>query len=550
MTRFRKNETGAAYAPWRDRAFAVTSADAGTVRIAAANTSARAGGVYPGLSLSDARAVLPTLKVVEADAGADRACLEAMLRWARRYTPWVAVEGLDEKGGGGLWLDVTGCTHLFGGEQALLDDLQARLNQLGFAVRLGLADTPGAAWAASHCLATEHTPAVFPEGKERSELGTLPIAALRLSSRTLDTLAGLGVRTLADLWALPRASLTRRFGSEVCLRLDQLTGRVDEPLSPEMERLPYVARMAFAEPIGRTEDVEAALESLLNSLCVRLEKDRKGARRLACDIFRVDNTTERIGVGTGRAVRDPKHLFRLFREKLDGLDAGFGIEFLLLTVTSADPLENGQSTIQSLAGSEVPSAQEGNELALLVDRLEGRLGAGRVVRPQIRASHIPERASGFAPALAPVRQPAMPRTEREARLLHSDIKSLRTSARPIHLLPRPEPVQPAAQASVHKSIPLSGFAWRREQYCIAAAEGPERIAGPWWRGALPPARSEQETSYFTLCEDGGAVRDYWRVESEEGNRFWLFHLPYPLQSPEQRDGANQASRWFLHGFFA
>lgn len=516
------------------------------MRIVAANAAARAGGVEPGVSLSDARAVLPALKIVESRVSEDRVCLEAMLRWARRYTPWIAVEGLDERGGGGLWLDITGCAHLFGGEQALLDDLQTRLNRLGFAACLGLADTPGAAWAAARFLASETAPVSVPDGEQRGHLASVPTAALRLSSHTLETLNRLGVRSVADLWVLPRAPLTRRFGSEVCLRLDQLTGRVDEPLSPEMERLPYVARMVFAEPIGRTEDVEAALENVLASLCVRLEKDRKGARRLTCEVFRVDNTIERICIGTGRAVRDPSHLFRLFREKLDGLDAGFGIEFLLLTVTSADPLENEQNAITHLTGVDSTSVSQGKDLALLIDRLEGRLGAGRVVRPHIRPSHIPERAMGFSPALNPLKGSVLAGRDREARLMHSEIKALRPAARPIHMLPQPEPVQPVTYAQAHRVLPLPGFTWRREQYVLAAAEGPERISGTWWRGALPPDRSDEGTAYFALCEDGGAARDYWRVESEEGNRFWLFHLPFPLVQNAQ----DSAPRWFLHGLFA
>ncbi len=529
---------------------ATIAADAGAVRIAGANNAARAAGVDPGLSLTDARAVVPSLKVVEADPAADRACLDAMLTWARRYAPWLAVEGSDERGGAGLWLDITGCAHLFGGEQALLEDFAARLSRLGFSSRLGLADTPGAAWAAARCLASAETPACVPEGEQRTHLATLPTTALRLSTRTLETLNRLGVRTLADLLVLPRAPLTRRFGREVCLRLDQLLGRVDEPLSPEMERLPYVARINFAEPIGRTEDVEAALRDLLDSLCVRLEKDRKGIRQLVFEVFRVDNTAKRIAVGTGQAVRRPEHLFRLFREKLDGLDAGFGIEFLMLTVTATDPMESEQERIITGAESKaVIASQSGRDLALLIDRLESRLGSGRVVRPQRRAIHIPERAVGFIPALGRVNQTALPGDAREAALLHSDFGRMRPGARPIHLLPKPEAVDPMpvhASASPTRLMPLPGFSWRRQTYPLTAAEGPERIAGAWWRGALPSDRSKEEHSYFTLCEDGGAVREYWRVESESGARFWLFYLPFPLLP----GGTGRQSRWFLHGLFA
>ncbi len=527
-----------------------TLPEAGAVRIVAANAAAQAAGVDPGLSLTDARAILPSLKVVEADAAADRACLDGMLAWARRYTPWIAIEGVDERGGAGLWLDVTGCAHLFGDERALIEDFEVRLNRFGFISRFGVADTPGAAWAAAHCMASQGDPAIVPSREERVHLAHLPMAALRLSAQNLETLKRLGVSTISDLLALPRAPLTRRFGSEVCLRLDQLTGRVDEPLSPEAERLPYVARVNFAEPIGRTEDVEAALLDLLQSLCTRLEKDRKGIRRLAFEVFRVDNTADRINIGTAKAVRRPEHLFRLFREKLDRLDAGFGIEFLMLTVTATDTMESEQDGIQSLGCSDVSNvANPGRDLTLLVDRLESRLGAGRVVRPHKRESHIPERAVGLIPALGLKTQEALAGYAREAALLHGDIGSLRPGSRPIQLLPKPEPVNPMPvepNTPLVRAVPLPGFSWRRRMYCLAAAEGPERIAGTWWRGALPPDRSGEEHSYFTLCEDGGAIREYWRVESETGARFWLFYMPYPLQ----RDHTSHEQRWFLHGLFA
>lgn len=521
--------------------------EAGAVRVSAVNPAARDGGVEPGLSLSDARAVLPALKVIDADADADLACLSQVLAWARRYTPWAARDGLDGSGGAGLWLDITGCAHLFGGEAALLKDLSARFAGLGFSSRLGLAETPGAAWALAHCRAAEHAPAVIPNGAQRTDLADMSISGLRLTSRTRETLARLGVRTLADVMALPRAQITRRFGSEVCLRLDQFMGRVDEPLSPEMEHLPFVARMAFPEPIGRTEDVEAALQKLLKHLCARMEKDRQGVRRLTCELFRVDNTAERIAVGTGRAVRQPEHLFRLFREKLDGVDAGFGIEFLLLTVTVTDPLEQEQAHMSSSgADAKAAGVSIGRDLALLVDRLEGRVGMGRVVRSCAQDNHVPERAVRLVPALATSKINVSSASERERRVLHGEIGDLRAGSRPVHLLPKPEPVAPMAlEGAVPRGMPLPGFEWRRYLYRLVAAEGPERIAGAWWRGPLPPDRSQEGESYFALCEDGGAVRDYWRVESETGVRFWLFYLPFPLQRQ-----ASDLPRWYLHGLLA
>lgn len=516
--------------------------------------AAQGVGVEPGLSLPDAYAIDPNLKTIDADKRSDKACLDWLLSWARRYTPWVALESLDNSGGASFWLDITGCTHLFGGEEMTLDDISSRIEWLGFSARLGLADTPGAAWAAAHFLADAEIPAIIPEGEQRTHLYNIPVSALRLSPYPLDTLVQLGIRTLADLLVLPRAPLTRRFGQEVCLRLDQLMGRVDEPLSPEMECLPYVARMVFPEPIGRIEDVERALRQLLESLCQRLEKDRKGLRRVMFELFRTDNTSERLQVGTASAVRQSDHLFHLFREKLDGLDTGFGVEFLLLTIIAVEPLSFEQlNTFQICLDQgehqDLKQLSSGQTLALLVDRLEARLGLGRVVRPQVRKTHIPERMAGFVPALSKNQRLHSSVNDHPTGLLHDDKTGMRPGTRPIYLLPRPEPIRPlslALDTLYMNTAPISGFEWRHFKYRLAGAEGPERIAGRWWHSLLPSDRYGDSASYFSLCKAGGAVRDYWRVESESGERFWVFHLPFPLASSD----TDVLDLWFVHGLFA
>ena len=169
-----------------------------------------------------------------------------------------------------------------------------------------------------------------------------------------------------------------------------------------------------------------------------------------------------------------------------------------------------------------------------------------MVRPCVRDTHIPERAAGLVPALSP--QSAQTQPDRNARLLHNDRVRLRPGARPIFLLPKPEAVHPLPllpDALPVRAVPLAGFEWRRASHRLVLAEGPERITGRWWQGPLPADRSDEGASYFALCEDGGAVRDYWRVESEDGLRFWVFHLPFPLAASR----LDPAARWFVHGLF-
>ncbi|MFO1057481.1 MAG: hypothetical protein U1E53_11005 [Dongiaceae bacterium] len=434
---------------------------------------------------------------------AEAATLGRLADWCDRYTPLVGIEAEDGGAGAGLWLDVTGCSHLLGGEAELLGDLVARLGRLGHAARAGLADTPGAAWAAARFLA--HC-SVVPPGGAREALAPLPVAALRLMPAATAGLERLGLRRVADLLPLPRAALARRFGSVVGARLDQGPGRAAGPISPRPAP-PFAERLAFAEPIGEAASLAAALARLLERLCRRLDAAQQGARRLALTLYRVDGSRQDLAIGTSRPSRDPAPLGRLFAEALGRVDPGFGIELMALAATRAEPLTALQIALaRAPAASSAPGAAppaDADGLAALIDRLGNRLGFTALGCPTPRRSHWPERA--FALAAAPEEPAAWPATP----------------PRPLRLLPRPEPVEaePAAPAR-----PPAWFARQGRRHRVAAAEGPERIAPEWWR------------------EDGGAARDYYRLEDDDGGRFWLYR--------EDAPGDGRDDRWYLHGLFA
>ncbi|MGE5546278.1 MAG: Y-family DNA polymerase [Solirubrobacterales bacterium] len=467
-------------AEWRRRPLATVTRAAGSIRIADANPAAQEAGVVPGLPAADAQAVCPGLKTVPADPDQDAATLGQMAEWCQRWTPWTAPEG-DRA----VWLDITGCAHLFGGERTMVDDMLARVGALGFRVRAGLADTPGAAWAMSRF--GDGPAAICPEGAARQWLSSFPVAALRLPPESAETLRRLGVRRIGELMALPRAPLVARFGEIAARRLDQMLGRAPEPISPRPAEEPVSSRLAFAEPVGRTEDVAAAIHRLLDSVCGRLTALGLGARRLVLRVFRVDGSVLAQGVGTSEAVRDPAHLMRLFAEGLDGLDAGFGIEVMTMTVAAADPFAGRQADLEA--------RPEAAGLALLLDRLARRLGPAALFRPAPAPSALPERQVTRLPPLA-VPQGGWPR-----------------QPRPVRLLPRPEPV-----IVDHVNGVPARLARRGMSAAIIRAEGPERLAAEWWHGESPPPYE--------------ARRDYWRVEDVHGRRLWLF---------QGRDG------WFVHG---
>ena len=501
------------------RSLATVAAVRGGMRIACADQAAEAAGVVPGLPLADARALVPDLSVCDADPLADPRALEALADWCTLYAPLSALDGF---GGAGLWLDISGCAHLFGGEEHLLADLGERLRGFGYEPVLAAASTPGAAWAMARFGNRAHQDGSggrsadrVMAGAERQTLGSLPVAALRLSTDVCEGLHRLGIRRIGDLLGMAPGPLARRFGAEPLHRLDQALGIEDEAIEFRHPPPPLWFRKAFAEPIGRPEDVEAALAVLLEQACGRLAADDRGVRRLQLACWRTDGTVRRLAIGTGRAVRDERHLLRLFREKLDRLDAGFGIEAMVLTVPATAPLPARQSPLASV--SKMAREKQAAALAAFIDRVDNKLGPGSVRRLQPFPSHVPERAAGVVPVGFS--------GERDGPTLAGAYRP--SSPRPVRPLVRPEPIDVMAPVPDH---PPLIFRWQRRRYQVVHAEGPERIASEWWRHDPD-----------LLETDGERMRDYYRVEDSDGRRFWVF-----------RAGSYEAGtspRWYLHGLF-
>ena len=464
--------------------------------IAAADAAAQAQDLRPRTPLAQATAMVPGLTVADADPEGDLQALRDLAAWCLHLSPMTAPDPPD-----GIWIDVTGCAHLHGGEAPMLEGLAARLSTAGLAARAGLADTPGAA----HAVARHGggRVAVVVPGGHADALWPMPLRALRIAGPALDGLHRLGVERVGQLAAMPRAPLARRFGGHVLLRLDQALGRSAEPIQPVLPPETVHVRRAFLEPISTAEAFTAAILVLIEAACAALERRSLGARRLDLVFERVDGGVQVVRVGTARPVRDAGHLARLLDEHVGTVDPGFGIEAMRLVLPLVEPLGPVQCH-DALDGNRGDQAG----IAVLIDRLGNRLGADRVYRVMPAASDVPERAVAVLPPMAP---PGVP--------------SWATPwPRPARLLARPEPVEAMGMLPDH---PPRAFTWRRVRHRVARADGPERITGEWWRRAGERA----------------AVRDYWAVEDESGRRFWLFR---------QGDGLDPATgdlAWFLHGLF-
>lgn len=488
------------------------------MRLVSVNRPAELAGLAPGQALADARALEPRLHVADAEPASDERALAALADWCGRYSPWTAAAGLETAGAGGIWVDISGCAHLFGGEESLLADLQGRLSAHGYAARTAVADTPGAAWAAARF--GEATPSIVPPGGQEAHISPLPIACLRLTAIQREGLDRLGLRQVADLLKLPRAGLAARFGTELPLRLDQVLGRVEEPISPRQPVPSLRVRMVLPEPLERLQDIQAAARRLLDALGEKLEAAGRGARSLDLALYRTGGHVDRIRIGTSAPSRDTGHLMRLLDEKLDRVPEGppveNGVELLILSVLESNPLTARQSELARTANEDSCQPDAGwdeTALARLVDRLSNRLGTDTVVQLRARESHLPERA-----------QLAVPASQQADKTTDALWASL-GACRPVRLLPRPEPV--TATAPIPDDPPAM-FRWRGRLHRVVHADGPERLSPEWWR---PSASLGAET------------RDYYRVEDTDGQRFWLYRAG-PYRSPEK------PPQWYLHGFFS
>src|SRR5258706_4728321 len=252
----------------------------------------------------------------------------------------------------------------------------------------GIADTVGAAWAA----ARQGKIPIIPPGGTAEALAPLPLAALRLAPGIRDGLGQLGLKTIGDIMARPRAPLAARFGAELMLRLDQAMGRDEEPITPRLPVPPFSVEQGFPEPLLRDEDLTAVLARLTDRLCDLLEKRGQGARQLLASFFGVDGTVNRLQIGTSRPLHDAARLHRLFTDKFAQAhwDNEFGYNRIRLAALETESLLPAQK--------DLTSGEDGPELAHLIDRLTARLGATPVLRFMAPDSHVPEQASLAIPA--------------------------------------------------------------------------------------------------------------------------------------------------------
>ncbi len=629
----------------RAHPFVLVAQTAHGLTITATNARARHEGIRVHMVLADARAILPSLQTAPAREAEDRKGLERLAQWCGRYGPARNVDGASR-----IWIDVTGTAPLFANgaaqegasigsmanraansaagpclgdgarqtyeEHMMLADMMRRFRQFGLSPMIALADTLGAAHAlAGYGIKAGQSSVIARVGAGRDALANLPVEGLRLDASAVLLLKRLGLRRIGQLYELPRQSLERRFcdaasrprsksisrtaptraaktksaemSRAVLWRLDQALGLIGEPRAPLIEPPCFTVRRDYPDVLISSEALVNEIERLIGELSKQLAAAGNGARRLRLFVYRADRTHSQIVIGTSFPSRDPAHLMRLIKEKIETLDAGFGVDVLVLSATEVEPLRDVQRNLTATAQSALsaPSVArlgpgqvagtaamgrttfccEGPEgIACLLDTLTNRIGGSRIFSLKLLASHCPERRQTLGPVAADLLFNAGKDDDgRRSRMPSIQI-------RPCLLLQRPEPILVVAPKP---DGPPTRFVWRRMTRRIVKATGPERISAEWWRhlpggpedsyesgveengqgtanGNSATGPSDDQSAQSDILNLGdGPLRDYYDVQDQQGGRYWLFRYWRSKQDCAQSN-RSQLPRWYVHGVFA
>jgi protein ImuB len=407
-------------------------------------------------------------------------------------------------------MDITGLAHLFGGELALAQKVVQALDARGYRARVAVADTVGAAWAMTRYgwrrKAERRTGGqenllenvlLVAAGKAAEVLQRLPVQCLRLPAETACLLEQLGIACVEQLMGLPRPELAARFDAVLLDRLDQALGEKPEVFIAHRPLPTFATGCSLETPTDRRDEIEHLMDHLVNHLAGLLSDHDQGALQVQCHFESLGNHSLAMQVGLFQPTACARHLSELLRMQLETVRLHTPVVRIRVCAITTVRLSARQHELWN-----EPARDAARHLALLIDRLSSRLGHARVVGVRLQPGVLPERAYREISLTAPGTDRATKR------------RLFRPHQRPLWLYNPPLPLQVVAVVADGPPIFLH---YQSQKHDVAHYWGPERIETAWWRGAC-------------------VRRDYYRVETNAGSRFWIFR--------RLTDG-----KWFLHGCF-
>ncbi len=526
-------------------------------------------------SKSESATTAPSVEFHEWQPERDRKVLKSVAELTRRYAPIVGLDDVPLPDS--LLLDITGCGPLFGGEAGLAESLLRDLRQAGWSCRIAVAQTVSAVWALTHAEFARRPDAnranldrrrphrsvsesmlhelpiqIVPQGQHLAEINGLPVSASRLDLNDLEILSHLGIRSIGQLLGLPREDLPARLSANAILRIQQLSETIDEPIEPLPEANPIAATWSSDEPACGLIDVRHILQFLTDQIAEQLVRRRMACSSLSCVFKCNDGSLVPLNGSVVKPTQSSELLHEVLCLRVETEGTLFALEDTLFAsgesggdaaVSEEDmksrlagkvaSLDSQPFSVASMTASvaPIPVARQRDlfspaehivpqeELATLITRLSGRLGASSVLTVRGHADPRPEFSQLCEPILpqdpSSVRQSTLDTSLR--RLIEpagsTAIDSPAMVPRPLRLLANPQPIFSSA---VGKHFPTEVIV-AGKTLLLAEFSAAERIQTAWWT-------------------DQPCHRDYYQATTRSGSRLWLFR---ELQS----------NQWFLHGVF-
>jgi protein ImuB len=487
-------------------AAAVFAGNGNAARLVAATRPARKAGLTLGMTLPQARALLPKLVARGRDEASERAAEEALLDAAGRISPRV-----EDAGEGIVYLDLNGLHRHFPDERDLGRALIAAAKREGLPARCGIA---GSKLAAHVAASLPGSPVVVPGGGEAAFLAPLPLSRLSPEVDLAGTLLRWGLRTVGDFAKLPAAEIAGRLGEAGRALHDVARGLDPRPFVPRRPSPGFAEGMSLEWPVVTLEPFLGMAQAALERLVRRLSDHASGCVKLDLDLSLDPDGRDVRSLALPAPTRDARTLLSLVRLSLESKPPGAPVSGFVFTAHPDAP-RPGQLTLFG------PAEISPDRLATAMARLFALLGEGRAGSPRTVDGHRPERF-----ALVPWTPPPPPperKPPREGRGLLA-VRVLRP-ALPLEVLvggsggaedggPPPRPVSlrtltdRAREAA--KGMPdLQGS--------VRVASGPWHLEEGWWTGEA-------------------ATRDYWDVELSTGSLCRIY-----------RDTAS--GDWFADGIY-
>jgi len=486
-----------------------------------ASDAARARGIAPGMKRAAAQALAPALPLLERDVDAERRALESVAAWMQQFTPSVslqsdlAFEAFDDTASPcGLLAEVAPSLRYFGGFRALFARVREGLRSLGYRVRIGAATTASAAWL----LARDRDASFASATRLQQRIGALPARLLARTRAQRELLDSIDVRHVRELLALPRAAVARRLGGTLLDELDRALGRLPDPrrwFEPPAE---FDLRIELLAHVEHAEALVFAARRLLDPMTGWLAARHGAIRTFTLHAEHDGHDDTSIEIRLADPTRDPERLLGLLREKLSVTRLPEAAHALRLRCADIVALPDG-------SGELFPAPDASREsLHRLVERLQARLGPGRVQRLRLAADHRPEAAYRIEPIdtaglavhrAAPALLPGAPLPDALPSQASASEASLPVASLPAASLPRPLWLfdRPIALAE------RNNRPWWHSPLRLLA--GPERIEGGWW-------------------DDSLMQRDYFIAEDDAHALYWIYR---------ERLGTDGRRGWFVQGRF-